>query len=190
MKPHLRVLGVDDSPFRFGDGRSLVVGALMRVPSYLEALMKTEVTVDGTDGTDRLIEMISSSRYREQIKVIILDGVALAGFNVIDIAAVNEALGLPVLTVTRDPPDFDAIRAALRKHFDDWRERFEIVTRFPLKEMSTSSKPLLAAGIGLEWPAFQELVSASTVRGVVPEPIRVAHLVATAMAKGESRGRS
>ena len=190
MKPHLRVLGIDDSPFGFEDGLSLVVGALVRVPSYLEAVMKTEVTVDGADGTDRIIEMVSSSRYKEQIKVIMLDGVALAGFNVIDIEAVAESLGLPVLTVTRDPPDFDAIRSALRKHFDDWKDRFGLITRFPLKEMPTSGKPLLAAGIGLEWAEFQELVSASTVRGVVPEPIRVAHLVAAAMAKGESRGRS
>ena len=190
MKPHIRVLGIDDSPFGFEDGRSLIVGALVRVPSYLEAVMKTEVTVDGIDGTDRIIEMVSSSRYKEQIKVIMLDGVALAGFNVIDIAAVHESLGLPVLTVTRDPPDFDAIRSALRKHFEDWRNRFELVTRYPLREVPTSSKPLLAAGVGLEWAEFQELVSMSTVRGVVPEPIRIAHLVAAAMAKGESRGRS
>ncbi|UCE80652.1 MAG: DUF99 family protein [Methanobacteriota archaeon] len=190
MKPHVRVLGVDDSPFSFDDSRSLVVGALVRTPSYLEALMKTEVTVDGTDGTDGLVEMISSSRYREQIKVIMLDGVALAGFNVIDIVAVHESLKLPVLTITRDPPDFEAIRSALRKHFDDWRERFALVKKLPLREMPTSDKPILAAGIGLEWREFQELVKSSTVRGVIPEPIRMAHLVSAAMAKGESRGRS
>ena len=190
MKPHVRVLGIDDSPFSFGDGRSLVVGALVRVPAYLEAVMRTEVTVDGTDGTDRVVEMVSSSRYREQIKVIMLDGVALGGFNVVDIKVVHESLGVPVLTLTRDPPDFDAMKAALKKHFDDWRERFEVITRYPLREMETSDKPLLAAGVGLEWGEFQELVSLSTVRGVVPEPIRVAHLVSAAMAKGESRGRS
>lgn len=162
----------------------------MRIPSYLEALMKTEVTIDGTDGTDRLVEMVSASRYREQIKAIMLDGVALAGFNVVDIGAVHEVLGLPVMTITRDPPDFDAIRAALKKHFDDWRERFALVTRHPLREMPTSGKPLLAAGVGLEWQEFQALVSSSTVRGAVPEPIRMAHLVSAAMAKGESRGRS
>ncbi|MDH3365001.1 MAG: DUF99 family protein [Thermoplasmata archaeon] len=190
MKPHVRVLGIDDSPFRFGDNRSLVVGALVRVPSYLEAVMKTVVTVDGKDSTERLIEMISRSRYKEQVKAILLDGIALAGFNVVDIAAVHESLGLPVLTITRDLPDIDAMRDALKKHFDDWRERYELVTRLELKQLSTSSKPLYAAGVGLEWREFQQLVSASTVRGVVPEPIRIAHLVAAAMAKGESKGRS
>jgi endonuclease V-like protein UPF0215 family len=190
MKQHVRVLGVDDSPFKFGDGRSLVVGALVRVPSYLEAVMKTVVTVDGEDSTERLVDMVSKSRYKEQIKVIMLDGIAFAGFNVVDIAAVHESLGLPVLTVTRDPPDLDAIRNALEKHFDDWRDRYELVTRFELKELSTSGRPLFAAGVGLDWQEFQQLVSSSTVRGVVPEPIRMAHLVAAAMAKGESKGRS
>ncbi len=190
MKPHVRVLGIDDSPFTFEDGQSLVVGALVRVPSYLEAVMKTSVTVDGADSTERLVEMVSRSRYKEQIKVIMLDGIALAGFNVVDIAAVHESLGLPVLTVTRDRPDLKAIQGALKDHFDDWKRRYELVSRFELRELPTSSKPLYAAGVGLEWREFQQLVSSSTVRGVLPEPIRVAHLVAAAMAKGESKGRS
>ena len=61
MKPHVRVLGIDDSPFKFGDEKALVVGALVRIPNYLESVMKTEVTVDGTDSTDQLVEMVVHS---------------------------------------------------------------------------------------------------------------------------------
>ena len=189
MKRQVRVLGIDDSPFEFGDGKSLVVGALVRAPGYLEAVMRTEVTVDGADATERVVGMVLGSRYREQVKAVMLDGIALAGFNVVDIDALHEALEVPVLTVTRDPPDMEGIQSALEKHFDDWRERLAIVTRHPLRRIRTTSKPLYASGVGLTWKEFEELVALSTVRGVVPEPVRVAHLISSAMARGESYGR-
>ncbi len=189
MKAQVRILGIDDSPFRFGDRRSLVVGALVRVPNYLEAVMRTEVEVDGDDSTDRLVDMVMRSRYADQIALVIIDGIALAGFNVIDVESFHERTCLPVATVTRDEPDMAAIESALRKHFADWRERLSLITRFPLKSLETGHKPLHAAVLGMDWDDFVSLVSAATVRGAVPEPVRVAHLMSAAMVKGESRGR-
>lgn len=190
MKQQIRILGIDDSPFEFNDTKALVIGALVRVPNYLEGVMKSEVAVDGTDSTETLVKMVSESRFRDQIKLIMIDGIALAGFNVIDLDEVYSSLSIPVLTVTRDKPDFDEMRSALTKHFEDWRERYGLITKFGLTVIHTEHKPLYASGIGLDWGEFEELVRMSTVRGVVPEPIRMAHLVASAMARGESYGRS
>jgi endonuclease V-like protein UPF0215 family len=190
MKEQVRVLGVDDSPFTFRDGKSLVVGALLRTPGYLEAVMKTEVTVDGDDSTRALTEMITRSRYLEQIKLVMLDGIALAGFNVVDVEALNEAIGVPVVTVTRDEPDIGQMREALMKHFTDWERRLALVTRFPPRQMRTEHKPLFVSCVGIDREDAEQLIRMSTVRGAVPEPIRVAHLISAAMVKGESRGRS
>jgi len=190
MKDQVRVLGIDDSPFEFGDQRSLVVGALVRTPSYLEAVMKTDVEVDGNDSTDRLVEMVTRSRYREQIKLVMVDGIALAGFNIIDLESFHERTGVPVATVTRDEPDMVEIETALRKHFDDWERRLSLVKRVPLRPLDTGHKPLQASVVGLDWDEFVRLAHAITVRGAVPEPVRIAHLVSAAMVKGESRGRS
>lgn len=190
MKDQVRVLGIDDSPFKFGDRTSLVVGALVRAPSYLEAVMRTEVEVDGDDATDRLVEMVSGSRYREQIRLVLVDGIALAGFNVLDLESFHRRSGMPVATVTRDAPDLGEIESALRGHFDDWSRRLSLVTRHPLRALDTGHKPIYASVLGMEWPEFSQLVRATTVRGAVPEPVRMAHLMAAAMTKGESRGRS
>lgn len=189
MKDQVRVLGIDDSPFKFGDSRSLVVGALVRAPDYLEAVMRTEVDVDGDDSTDRLVDMVLGSRYAEQVALVIVDGIALAGFNVIDVESFHERTGLPVATVTRDEPGMAGIEAALRKHFSDWERRLSLMTRFPLKPLDTGHKPLHAAVLGMDWDDFVRLVRMTTVRGAVPEPVRIAHLVSAAMVKGESRGR-
>ena len=190
MKLQTRVLGIDDSPFKFGDAKSVVVGALVRVPNYLEGVMKADVTVDGTDASEVVISMVSRSRYREQIRAIMLDGIALAGFNVLDLERIHADLDIPVISVTRDRPDLEKMKAALQKHFPDWKERYSLLTKLPLREIKTQHSPLIASGVGLSWPEFEELVSKSTVRGVVPEPVRIAHLIAAAMAKGESYGRS
>jgi len=190
MKQQMRVLGIDDSPFRFGDSTAPIVGALVRIPNYLEGVMKSEVTVDGTDSTDVVIAMISKSRYQEQIRAIMFDGIALAGFNVLDLGRIHESLGIPVISITRDKPDIEKMKAALMKHFDDWKERFSLMTRLELRTIRTEHSHLVASGIGLPWGDFEDLVVKSTVRGVVPEPVRMAHLIASAMVKGESYGRS
>lgn len=81
MKRQIRILGIDDSPFRFDERKALVVGVLVRIPNYLESVMKAEVTIDGSDASHVVTDMISRSRYRDQIKAVFFDGIALAGFN-------------------------------------------------------------------------------------------------------------
>jgi len=190
MKQQIRVMGIDDSPFKFGAGNALVVGVLVRVPNYVEGVMRTEVVVDGTDSTEKIVEMVLKSRYREQIKAILIDGIALAGFNIIDMERMNAELGIPVLTLTRDKPDLEKMKSALMKHFDDWKQRYALIAKHKLREIATEHKPLYASGLGLDWAEFEEIVRLSTVRGVVPEPLRMAHLIASAITRGESYGRS
>jgi endonuclease V-like protein UPF0215 family len=190
MKTQVRILGIDDSPFRFKDEKALVVGALVRLPNYLEGVMRTEVTVDGTDSTDMLLEMVSRSRYKDQVKAVMLDGIALAGFNVVDVERLHSELAVPVITVTRDRPDFGKMRGALKKHFHDWESRYSMITKLELREIETEQKPIYATAAGIDWREAAKLVELSTVRGVVPEPLRVAHLISSAMVRGESYGRS
>ena len=190
MKQQIRILGIDDSPFGFDDERAMVVGSIVRVPNYLEGVIKSEVTVDGTDSTEALVKMVAKSRFKDQLKLVMVDGIALAGFNVLDLDEVYSRLGIPVLTLTRDRPDLDEMKKALVKHFDDWKTRYDLITKHDLRVIHTEHNPLYACGLGMDWSEFEELVKMSTVRGVVPEPIRMAHLIASAMAKGESYGRS
>ena len=129
MKDQARVCGIDDSPFEFGkrSAKADVIGAIVRIPSYLEGVLRFEVAVDGDDATSAIATALSNSRFLDQIKAVMIDGVSLAGFNVIDIARLSGELDVPVITVTRDRPDMDSIRAALSKYFEDWEKRFATV---------------------------------------------------------------
>ncbi|HEV8361722.1 MAG TPA: DUF99 family protein [Candidatus Thermoplasmatota archaeon] len=190
MKPEVRVLGIDDGPFTWEQGHADVVGVLMRAGSYVEAVMRTRVAVDGEDGTQAMLNMILGSRYREAIQVVMLDGVSVGGFNVLDLDAMHQALELPVMTVTRDPPDRDAIEAAVRKHFPDAERRIALLQRHPLHRVDTAHNPVWVKAVGMGLEDARDLVRATTVRGALPEPLRLAHLIAAALHFGESRGRA
>ncbi len=190
MKTHIRILGIDDSSFDFKDGTATIVGVVMRLPNYVEGVLVSEVEVDGLDATEKLVKMVNNSRYKKQLKLIFIDGIALGGFNVVDIQAVLEQTGLPVATVTRDMPDFAEIEAALKKHFDDWQARLDIMTRREIREVELDEGPAFVDCVGMDFDDMAEILKASIVRGILPEPVRLAHLIGTAMKKGESRGRA
>ena len=190
MKPQSRVMGIDDAPFRFGDERTAVVGAVVRIPSYLEAVLVSSVAVDGTDSNDVLLKMLRDSRYTEGLSLVILDGVALGGFNVVDIDLLHREVGVPFATVTRDAPDLKSMVDALRKKFVDWERRAEIIGRKKLERMKTQHKPIYVTREGISPAELGEALALSTVRGALPEPLRVAHIIATALSKGESYGRA
>jgi endonuclease V-like protein UPF0215 family len=188
VKTQVRVLGIDDAPFSFGDDKVPVVGVVVRLPGYVEGVMMSEVTVDGDDADKTIIDLILHSRYREQIKIVMIDGTALGGFNLVDIDVLSKATGIPFCTVTKNRPDMDSMLSALQKHFPDWQRRCEIVERHRPTEVQTKQGQLFVSVAGASISEAGELLRGSTVHGAIPEPLRLSHLIATAMVKGESKG--
>ncbi len=190
MKRQIRLLGIDDAPFTFSEKYSTIIGVVMRGGEYLESVLSSQVTIDGTEATQICTEMIRQTRHRTQLKVAMLDGVCLGGFNVVDIRMVYETTGLPMMTITRDKPDFLDIKHALKSHFRDWEARWKIINRGTLHKIPTSHNPIYIKYAGLSPPEAKELINVSTIRGVIPEPVRVAHLIASGITRGESYGKA
>jgi len=190
VKPQARILGVDDAPFRFGEEFVPVVGVVVRAPNYVEAVITTRVHVDGDDATAVLADTIGRSRYREGLALVLLDGAALGGFNVIDVEELHRDIRVPVATVTRDRPDITAIEKALRARFQDWEARLDLLRRQELIRIETEHKPLYATAAGIAPDELRSAIRLCTVRGALPEPLRIAHLIATALVRGESKGKA
>ncbi len=198
MKPQFRVLGMDDGPFKFSEQRAVVVGVVAR-KGYVDAVLKTRVAVDGDDSTAALAELVLSSGYADQLEAVMLDGACVAGFNVVDINELHRRTSLPVVTVTRDRPDMPKIRDALRRlgtspgpgrrMAENWRERLARLERTRLIEVDTGHKPVYVGFVGIEAAEAKGIVRASTVRGAIPEPLRLAHMIARAFATGTSGSR-
>jgi endonuclease V-like protein UPF0215 family len=56
--------------------------------------------------------------------------------------------------------------------------------------VETPHKPLYATVSGLEPHELKEAIHRCTVRGALPEPVRIAHVIATAIVRGESKGNA
>jgi endonuclease V-like protein UPF0215 family len=182
IKPEIRVLGVDDGTFvPHTKGFAPVIGVVFRGGYWLDGVMSTRVEVDGFDATDRIASMTVDSPHYRQLRVIMLDGVTFAGFNVVDIKELNEKVNLPVIAVTRDRPGFTEIRDAL-KHLPESERRWKAVTNAgKILKVSTRDKNesvfIETAGI-LEEDA-RKIVKLTATRSSVPEALRVAHLIAS-----------
>ncbi len=78
------VIGVDDAPFeRTCRGDVLVVGAVY-AGLRLEGILSTRVRRDGRNATSALAAMIAGSRFAAHLHAVLLQEIALAGFNVVN----------------------------------------------------------------------------------------------------------
>ncbi|WP_457619453.1 endonuclease dU [Methanopyrus sp.] len=188
VKPEIRVLGIDDGHYGPKDDRTLVVGVVMRGGQWIDGVMSTEITVDGLDVTDRIVEMVNRSKHRPQLRVILTDGITFAGFNVLDIKKLHEETGLPVISVIKRRPDVASVVSAL-SNLDRTEERRKIVLRAgPVHSVRTrrDEPPVYFQCAGVEPDVAKVVLRRTATRHRLPEPIRVAHFIATGVTKGES----
>ncbi len=188
MKKEIRIVGIDDMPFSFNDSFTDIVSVVMRGGRYLEGVLKATIEVDGMDATDKIIRMLKGSRHMGQIRIIMINGIALGGFNIVDCEKIFNSTDIPVITVARKKPDIGKIEEALKNHFDDWEERINLIRKGETEEIKLRY-PVYVKYFGIERSSTIDAIKLSIVRGAIPEPIRIAHLIATGIKKGESRGR-
>jgi len=190
MKKQIRILGIDDSPFTFTDKYAAVIGVVMRGGEYLECVLRNQVAIDGNDATDVCKQMINNTKHKQQLRAAMIDGVALGGVNVINIKELHTATNLPIITITRDKPDLEKIKRALQKNFEDWKERLTLLKQGELYTVTTKHNPIYVKSIGITIKEAEEIIKLSTIRGVIPEPLRVAHIIASGITRGESYGKA
>ncbi len=206
------VIGFDDGPFsREHRGDVLLVGAVCS-GTRLDGVVSGRVRRDGENSTRKIIELVRGSPFAAHLGAVMLQGIAVAGFNVVDIHAVSEALGIGVLVVVRRPPDMAAVRRALfsdaptnRPRVRGAAKKWSLIERAgAIEELGRSRRArerearsglrdaaprLWAQRAGLSIEETRRVVDATTLHGNVPEPVRVAHLIAGGIVTGRSRGR-
>lgn len=187
-KPHLRVIGLDDGPFLRSARRAGLVGVIFSAPNYVEGILRTSVAIDGTDATDRILTLLGRSPFLDGVRAVLLDGIAVGGFNLVDLDRLYEKLQRPIVTVTRRAPDFSAIHAALRKYFPrDAPARWRLVRAHPLFRLATpEGNPLRVSAVGCTRAEASVIVRRTTVRGNIPEPLRLARLIARALVRSDT----
>jgi len=179
IKSEIRILGIDDCPFNSSRrGRVALLGVVFRGGLWLDGAMRTEVEIDGRDSTDKIVEMVRSSTHYKQLRVIMVDSITVAGFNIVDLQRLHQETRLPVMAITREKPNEEEVKAAL-KNLPDWEERWRIIEKAGnINELQVRRTKLYVHIVGMALEDAEEIVHVSSTRANFPEPLRVAHLLA------------
>jgi hypothetical protein len=152
---------------------------VIRLVLQAPAFRKWEyVTVEG-----RRPEPLEDRAFESRgLHAVLIDGLTVAGFNVIDVERVYEATRVPVIAVTTRNPDLGRIHRALEKNFEDWSERFAVFERNRVTSVNVATHVLHGHFAGIHPNAAAAILAAVTKPGHrVPEPIRVADSFASSM---------
>ncbi|MFB6075634.1 MAG: DUF99 family protein [Candidatus Aenigmatarchaeota archaeon] len=188
IKKEIRILGWDDSPFDEDDEKVSVVGVVCRGGNYIDGILKTEVTRDGLDATQKLVEKINQTKHKDQLRVVMLDGITYAGFNTVDIEKLYEKTGLPVIVVVRKKTGFKAFKKALKNLPNEEKRLKAIKNAGNMEGLKIKGKEIYFQRKGISRENTKKVIKISATHSLLPEPIRVAHLIASGIEKGESVG--
>ena len=190
IKPEIRIVGVDDGVFTpHTIGKCDVIGVVFRGGYWLDGVMHTQVEIDGMDATEKIGEMITNSPHHRQLRIIMLDGVTFAGFNVVNSSELFKMTDLPVIAVTREKPNFGEIKNALRNlpfTSERWRA---IKNTSELIRVSTrdGEEAIFIQVTGVDVQTAIDIVRSTATRSNIPEALRVAHIIASGLTTPHER---
>jgi len=190
IKPEIRVLGVDDGIFvPHTKGMVDVIGVVYRGGYWLDGVMRTEVIIDGMDATEKIASMIKKSPHYEQLRVVVLNGITFAGFNVVDITELFKRVGLPIIAVTQEKPNFVKIRKAL-DNLPECEKRWKAIENagktIKIQTRNTEEAVYMQI-VGVSQKDAEKILRSTSTRSNVPEALRVAHIIASGLARSEEK---
>jgi endonuclease V-like protein UPF0215 family len=180
-KKAIRALGVAES-FRRGSTKAFLAGVVMRSDLLIDGFAFSCTTIAGDDATSSVISLYKSLR-REDVNLIMISGTVISMYNIVDVNKVFEETGKPVLALTYRSSK--GIEEAIRKHFpDNWEGKIEAYRRLGSRKeikLKTGFK-VFVRNIGIDDFDSRLILNRFTVFGRIPEPIRVARLIARCLA--------
>ncbi len=153
----------------------------MRADLIIDGIIYGKTTVRGMDASDAVIAMVRHLS-RDDLNGILLHGSVIAGYNIVDLPRIHQKTQLPVISITKEP--HEDLKTHLKSTFpSDWKTRWEIACRNgPMQALALNTNSTVFVQFdGCEWDAAKGVIKRFTRFGGVPEPIRIARLLARAI---------
>ncbi|KAB1186754.1 MULTISPECIES: DUF99 family protein [Haloferax] len=174
--------GPTDSTHFSGDSppESILCGAVVRADRVVDGLAFETCTVGGVDATDAIASLYTSLG-REDVRYLLVSGIAPAWFNLVDIGRLADELDRPVLSVSFEASE--GLEPALSEHFsgDALTHRLDVYRDAPPRHaVEVNGERLFVRAAGCDDDEAVRVLRAFTPTGGRPEPIRVARMAARA----------
>ncbi len=182
MKEGIGIMAVSCAPLE--EKKTRLVGVVSR-KGYIEGFLSAHVTVDGTDSAGVIAKMLNDSRFRDQVRLIVVNGIGVAGLNILDVGRIEKETKTKVLSITKGKPHPNELIKALETYSK--LEKVNVKNRIQLVRNLKNLN-----GFKLEGFYSQTSLNKTDAKRFVQdafELLRIAHLIASGISKGESRGR-
>ena len=176
MKSGVRALGIAES---YRESTSHLAGAVVRASRVVDGFVFGTCSVGGSDATAAVYRMVQRLA-REDVRYLLVAGIAPAWFNVLDLHELHDRTGLPTVSVTFE--DSPGLETAIREAFDDpdvAADRLATYRAQPdRRPLDVNGETVYVRSVGLPDREADDVVRAFTPEGGRPEPLRVARLAA------------
>ena len=178
----IRVIGFDDAPFIRHTIKPVGVAGVICAGTRFEGMLWGYIQADGWDSTEKLSQLILNSKFHSQLHLVLLDGIGMGGFNLIDLPLLTQQVQLPCVAVMRKLPNLAKMKQAIyllpqpERRLTLLERAGKIYAYPPFYFQVCELSPELTARV----------LQRVTDRGHVPEALRLAHLIGSAVEKGES----
>ncbi|MCH8995831.1 MAG: DUF99 family protein [Thaumarchaeota archaeon] len=176
-KKGLRGLVIAES-FKQNSKKSILAGVVMRRDFLIDGFVFGKATLEGDDATETILSMYKKLN-RPDISYLLISGIIIAMYNIIDLKKISQSLGLPVIGVTYQ--DSEGIEEAIRHHFPDSHEsKLKEYQELEKRDKITlhTSYDIYIRKEGCTLSDVKHLLDELTLQGSFPEPLRVAQLLA------------
>jgi hypothetical protein len=178
----IKVIGFDDAPFSRTSGSLVSIAGVVCGGTRFEGMVWGQVIPDGLDATDAICQLLIGGKFLPQLHLVLLDGIAFGGFNIIDLPELASRLQLPCVAVMRHQPDLAAVEKAL-SYLSESEYRLELLRRAGTIHVS---EPFFFQVCGEQPEVIAAVLQRLTDTGKVPEALRLAHLIGAAVITGVS----
>ena len=179
-KSGIRALGISESFKKERGKKSVIGGVVMRSDLIIDGIIFGETTLEGDDATDTIISIFEGLK-RNDINVIILSGAIISLYNIIDINRIGQETGIPIICVTFEKSD--GLEETIKHHFPEkWEKKIGEYKKLDIRELIDlkTGYRIYARTHGLDIKKAKKVLDKFTLQGAVPEPVRLAGLLAKA----------
>ncbi len=185
-KKGLRCLAIAES-FRQNSKKSILSGVVMRRDFLIDGFVFGSATLEGNDATDAILKMYAELE-RPDISYVLISGLIISLYNIIDVKKLYENLKIPIIGVTYR--DSSGIESALKHHFPkSFESKLSEYEKLGSREKIAlkTKHDVFVRNEGCTINDVHKILDDLTLQGSYPEPLRVSQLLAkTLLQKGLS----
>ena len=183
-KQGIRGLAIAES-FSQTSKKSVLSGIVMSTDLVIDGFVFGHSTVGGDDATDTILSMYEKLD-RPDVSFLLISGIVISLYNIVDVKRISEKIGLPVIGVTYE--ESSGIEDAIKHHFpESYESKLAEYSKLGTREKITlhTSYNLYIQNEGCTVLEATQLLDKMTLQGSIPEPLKIAQILANTLLKAK-----